>query len=90
MIQVRFLFLLYIILSEIDKHLSNAYPIEINCESIGENLDKKIKDAKKLADDSKAMLEERMKKRPLESASMIFVAGVILGVLIGSTTARRS
>jgi F0F1-type ATP synthase assembly protein I len=55
-----------------------------------EDLHKKIKDVRKLADDSKAMLEERMKKRPLESASMIFVAGVILGVLIGSATARRS
>jgi len=55
-----------------------------------EDLDKTIKNVKKLADDSKAMLEERMKRRPLESASMIFVAGVILGVLIGSATARRS
>ncbi|MEE9459295.1 MAG: hypothetical protein V3V84_06015, partial [Candidatus Bathyarchaeia archaeon] len=51
-----------------------------------EDLHEKIKDAKKLADDSKAMLEERMKRRPLESASMIFVAGIILGVLIGSAT----
>ena len=55
-----------------------------------EDLHEKIKDAKKLADYSKAMLEERMKRRPLESASMIFVAGIILGVLIGSATARRS
>jgi len=55
-----------------------------------EDLDKTIKDVKKLADDSKIMLENRMKKRPLESATMIFVAGVVLGVLIGSATARRS
>jgi F0F1-type ATP synthase assembly protein I len=55
-----------------------------------EDLQKKIKDVKKLADDSKTMLEEKMKNRPLESAAMIFMAGVILGVLIGSTTARRS
>jgi F0F1-type ATP synthase assembly protein I len=55
-----------------------------------EDLQKKIKDVKKLADDSKAMLEDKMKKKPLESAAMIFVAGVILGVLISSTTTRHS
>jgi hypothetical protein len=55
-----------------------------------EDLQKKIKDVKKLTDDSKVMLEDKMKNRPLESAAMIFVAGVILGVLISSTTARRS
>jgi F0F1-type ATP synthase assembly protein I len=55
-----------------------------------EDLYLKIKDVKKLADDSKTMIKERMKSRPLESAAMIFVAGVILGVLISSTTARRS
>ncbi len=55
-----------------------------------EDLDKTINDVKKLADDSKIMLENRMKKRPLESATMIFVVGVVLGVLIGSATARRS
>jgi F0F1-type ATP synthase assembly protein I len=55
-----------------------------------EDLQKKIKDVKKLADDSKAILEDKMKNRPLESAAMIFVAGVILGVLISSNTTRRS
>ncbi len=55
-----------------------------------EDLQKKIKDVKKLTDDSKVMLEDKMKNRPFESASMIFVVGVILGLLIGSATARRS
>ena len=54
-----------------------------------EDLDKTIKDVKKLTDDSKIMIEDRMKSKPLESATMIFMAGVILGVLIGSATARR-
>ena len=49
-----------------------------------EDLHEKIKDVKKLADDSKAMLEGRMKSRPLESAAVIFVFGLILGILIGS------
>jgi hypothetical protein len=43
---------------------------------------------KNIEDDSKAMIEERMKSRPLESAAMIFVAGVILGILIGSARRR--
>ena len=55
-----------------------------------EDLDKTINDVKKLADDSKIMLKNRMKSKPLESATMIFVVGVVLGVLIGSATARRS
>jgi len=54
-----------------------------------EDLHQTIKDVKKLADDSKIMLEDRMKSKPLESATMIFMAGVVLGVLIGSATARR-
>jgi hypothetical protein len=54
-----------------------------------EDLQKKIKDVKKLTDDSKVILEDKMKHSPLESAAMIFVVGVIVGVLIGSTTARR-
>jgi hypothetical protein len=53
-----------------------------------EDLDKVIKDVKKLADDSKIMLEDRMKGKPLESVTMIFMAGLVLGILIGS--ARRS
>jgi len=53
-----------------------------------EDLDKVIKDVKKLADDSKVILEDRMKSKPLESVTMVFMAGVILGILIGS--ARRS
>ena len=53
-----------------------------------EDLDKVIKDVKKLADDSKVMLEDRMKSKPLESVTMVFMAGVILGILIGSS--RRS
>jgi hypothetical protein len=49
-----------------------------------EDLQEKIQDVKKLADDSRAMLEGRMKRRPLESAAIIFVFGLILGILIGS------
>ena len=53
-----------------------------------EDLHKTIKDVKKLADDSKVMLEDKVKSKPLESATMIFMIGLVLGILIGS--ARRS
>ncbi len=53
-----------------------------------EDLQNKIKDVKKIADDSKVMLEEKVKRRPLESAVMIFIAGAVLGLLIGSATTR--
>jgi ElaB/YqjD/DUF883 family membrane-anchored ribosome-binding protein len=49
-----------------------------------EDLNKKISDVKKLADDSKVVLEDKMKSKPLESAAMIFVVGLILGILLGS------
>ena len=55
-----------------------------------EDLYKTIMDVKKLADDSKIMLEDRVKSKPLESATMIFMAGLVLGILICSATARRS
>ena len=55
-----------------------------------EDLNKTIKDVKKLKDDSKIMIEDRMKSKPLGSATMIFMVGLILGILIGSATARRS
>ena len=55
-----------------------------------EDLHNTIKDVKKLADDSKIMLEDRLKSKPLESATMIFMAGLVLGILICSATARRS
>ena len=53
-----------------------------------EDLYEKIKDVKKLAEDSKSIVEGRMKSRPLESASIIFVVGLILGVMIGSGSHR--
>jgi len=53
-----------------------------------DELQNKIQDVKKLADYSKIMLEDSMKSRPLESAAMIFVAGAVIGVLIGSVTSK--
>jgi len=50
-----------------------------------EDLYMKIKDVRKLAEDSKVTMEKRMKSRPLESAAMIFLVGLILGIIIGST-----
>ena len=55
-----------------------------------EELQKKVEDVTKLANEYRAELEEIMKRRPLESAGIIFVAGLVLGILIGTSTSRRS
>ena len=55
-----------------------------------EDLQKKIEDVSKLAKEYKSELEERMKSRPLQSAGIILIAGLILGVLIGTSVSRRS
>jgi len=55
-----------------------------------EELQKSIEDVRKIADEYKSIVEEKMKKRPLESAAIIFTAGIIIGLLIGTATARRS
>ena len=68
--------------------MSKKKPKEIKPTT--EDLYKTIKDVKKLTDDSKIMIEDRMKSKPLESATMIFMTGLVLGILIGSATARRS
>jgi ElaB/YqjD/DUF883 family membrane-anchored ribosome-binding protein len=55
-----------------------------------EELQDRIENVRKYAEDYKSIVEERMKKRPLETSAIIFAAGIILGILIGTATARRS
>jgi len=54
-----------------------------------EGLQKKIEDMKKLVERYRTELEDRVATRPLESAGIIFIAGLILGVLIGTSSSRR-
>jgi len=55
-----------------------------------EELQKKLEDARKLAKEYRDELEEIMKRRPIESAGVIFAVGLLVGILIGTVTSRRS
>jgi len=55
-----------------------------------EELQKKVEDITKLSKEYRDELEEIMKRRPLESAGIIFIAGLVLGILIGTVKSRRS
>ena len=55
-----------------------------------EELQKTISDVKELAEKSRVELEELIRKKPMESAGFIFIAGIVLGILLGASTARRN
>ncbi|MFC1506737.1 hypothetical protein ACFLQ6_06670 [Thermoproteota archaeon] len=61
-------------------------------ETISEVKDHTMKLGKELKDSIKIdekELEETIKKKPLESAGVIFIAGIIIGLLIGSSVSRH-
>jgi len=53
-----------------------------------EELQKKVEDVTKLAKEYRGEFEEIMKRRPMESAGIIFIAGLVLGLLIGASSRR--
>lgn len=55
-----------------------------------EDLQRRLEGMEKITDKYKMVLEERIRSKPLESAGLIFVGGIILGVLIGAAVSRRS
>jgi F0F1-type ATP synthase assembly protein I len=55
-----------------------------------EDLQRRLEDMEKMSEKYKTMLEERIRSKPLESAGMIFIGGIVLGVLIGAAVSRRS
>ncbi|MGQ9543352.1 MAG: hypothetical protein ACUVTM_04600 [Candidatus Bathyarchaeia archaeon] len=55
-----------------------------------EELQKRIKEVRDLAEKSKLEIEEMLRKRPLESAGVVFIAGIVIGILIGASLSRRS
>jgi hypothetical protein len=54
-----------------------------------DDLEKTISDVRELAERSMSDLERLIRKRPLESAGFILMAGIVLGVLWGTSAARR-
>jgi ElaB/YqjD/DUF883 family membrane-anchored ribosome-binding protein len=53
-----------------------------------DDLEETLNDVRDLAERSMDDLEKLIRKRPLESAALILMAGIVLGVLWG-TSARR-
>ena len=54
-----------------------------------EELQKRLGDLKEFTETSRVELEAMIKRRPLESAGVVFLAGIVVGVLIGASIARR-
>ncbi len=54
-----------------------------------DELQKKIEEVMKLTKEYKPDLERKMKEEPLKSAGMIFIIGLVLGIILGISTCRR-
>lgn len=48
-----------------------------------------LSDIKDLVEKSKVELEEWISEHPLESAAFILMAGIVFGLLLGTSTSRR-
>ena len=55
-----------------------------------DELQKKIEEVMKLSKEYKPEFEKRLKEEPLKSAGMIFLIGLVLGLMLGISTCRRS
>jgi len=51
---------------------------------------KRVEDVGRLSKEYGAELEVMIERRPLETAGIIFIVGVILGILLGKGASRRS
>jgi len=54
-----------------------------------EDLNKRIGEVKDYTEKTRKELQDTIKKKPLESASAIFIIGLIIGLIIGTSISRR-
>jgi len=54
-----------------------------------EELQKRLSDLTELVESSRVELEGMIRRKPLESAGVVFLAGIVVGVLVGASIARR-
>jgi ElaB/YqjD/DUF883 family membrane-anchored ribosome-binding protein len=64
-------------------------PLDLKLESTLKEITRDIRNLKKASEKYSTDIEKIMKKRPLESAGMIFIAGLVLGILIGAATCKK-
>ncbi|WP_455367277.1 hypothetical protein [[Eubacterium] cellulosolvens] len=55
-----------------------------------EELQKRVKEAKEVAEKSRDQIKEIVERRPLESTAMIFFLGFVLGVIVGAASSKHS
>lgn len=55
-----------------------------------EDLEKRAETYKIIADEKLNMAQEKIRSKPLEAVGIVFIGGIVLGVLIGSVLSRRS
>ncbi len=53
-----------------------------------DNLQEKVEEARAVAEQSRARVESFVRKRPIESAGMFFLAGLLFGLVIGIVASR--
>ena len=56
---------------------------------MSDGLSEKLEDAKAVAEKSRAQVERLIRRRPVESAGIIFIAGLLFGVLLGAIAGRE-
>lgn len=54
-----------------------------------DDLGEKLEDVKAVAEKSRAQVEKFIRRRPVESAGIIFIAGLLFGVLLGAAVGRK-
>ena len=64
-------------------------PVDLKLESMLKEINRDVRNLKKASEKYSTDIEKIMKKRPLESAGIIFIAGLVLGVLIGVATCKK-
>ena len=53
-----------------------------------EELEKRLEEVRKLVKEYRGEFEEIMKRKPIETAGIIFIAGLVLGLLIRASSRR--
>jgi ElaB/YqjD/DUF883 family membrane-anchored ribosome-binding protein len=54
-----------------------------------DELQKRLGDLTEVVETSRVEVEAMIKRRPLESAGVVFIAGVVIGLMIGASLSRR-
>lgn len=71
-----------------EKKKTSVEEIHKKIMDINKTRERLLEDIKDLSSEAKGELEEMVAGSPIESAAIIFLAGLVLGVLVGTTRRR--